>query len=65
MHQEAFQRDPRSLLKDPEFRASMLEHDRDEEVCIKMNDLARQGLLSLHDGIRIFSIQTELVDLSQ
>ena len=28
------------FLKDPEFRASMPEHDRDEEVCIKMDDLA-------------------------
>ena len=28
------------FLRDPEFRASMLEHDRDEEVCIKMHDLA-------------------------
>ena len=28
------------FLKDPEFRASQLEHDRDEEVCIKMYDLA-------------------------
>ena len=28
------------FLKDPEFRASQLEHDRDEEVCIKMDDLA-------------------------
>ena len=27
-------------MKDPEFRASQLEHDRDEEVCIKMDDLA-------------------------
>ena len=28
------------FLKDPEFCASMLEHDRDEEICIKMDDLA-------------------------
>ena len=28
------------FLKDPEFRASHLEHDGDEEVCIKMDDLA-------------------------
>ena len=28
------------FLKDREFRASQLEHDRDEEVCIKMDDLA-------------------------
>ena len=31
------------FLKDPEFRASQLEHDRDEEVCIKMDDLADKG----------------------
>ena len=28
------------FLRDPEFRTSMLEHDRDEEMCIKMDDLA-------------------------
>ena len=28
------------FLTDPEFRASQLEHDGDEEVCIKMDDLA-------------------------
>ena len=28
------------FLKDPEFRASQLEHDRDVQVCIKMDDLA-------------------------
>ena len=28
------------FLKDPKFRASQLEHDRDEEVCVKMDDLA-------------------------
>ena len=28
------------FLKDPEFRAAMLEHGRDEEVCIKWDDLA-------------------------
>ena len=28
------------FFKDPEFRASQLEHDRDEEVCIKMDELA-------------------------
>ena len=28
------------FLIDSEFRASQLEHDRDEEVCIKMDDLA-------------------------
>ena len=53
------------FVNDPEFRASQLEHDRDEEVCIKMDELAQKGFLPLHDGIRIFSIQTELVNLSQ
>ena len=28
------------FLRGPEFRTSMLEHDRDEEVCIKWDDLA-------------------------
>ena len=28
------------FLNDPEFRASQLEHDRDEEACIKMDELA-------------------------
>ena len=28
------------FLKDPEFRESQLEHNRTEEVCIKMDDLA-------------------------
>ena len=32
------------FLNDPEFRASHLEHDRDEEVCIKMDDLADEDL---------------------
>ena len=40
MHQEAFQRDHDRFLKDPEFRAFQLERDRDEDVCIKMDDLA-------------------------
>ena len=30
------------FLNDPEFRASQLEHHRDEEVCIKWDDLAEQ-----------------------
>ena len=29
-------------MNDPEFRASQLEHDRDEEVCIKMDELAQK-----------------------
>ena len=30
------------FLRDPDFRKSMLEHDRDEDVCLKWDDLAEQ-----------------------
>ena len=30
------------FLRDLDFRKAMLEHDRDEEVCIKWDDLAEQ-----------------------
>ena len=30
------------FVNDPEFRASQLEHDRDEEVCIQMDELAQK-----------------------
>ena len=30
------------FLRDPDFRKSMLEHDRDEDVCLKRDDLAEQ-----------------------
>ena len=30
------------FLKDPEFRESQLEHDRTEEVCIQVDELARK-----------------------
>ena len=30
------------FLKDPEFRESRLEHDRNEEVCIQMDELAQK-----------------------
>ena len=35
-----FERIHHRFVNDPEFRASQLEHDRDEEVCIKMDGLA-------------------------
>ena len=34
------------FLRDPEFRTAMFEHDRDEEVCVKMDDLADKEFLS-------------------
>ena len=40
VRQEAFQGILHRFVNDPEFRASQLEHDRNEKVCIKMNDLA-------------------------
>ena len=30
------------FLKDPEFRESQLEHDRTEEVCIQMDEIAQK-----------------------
>ena len=30
-------------MNDPDFRASQLEHDRDEEVGIKMDEFAQKG----------------------
>ena len=52
------------FLRDPDFRKAMLEHDRDEERLYQMGRSCRTRYHSLHDGIRIFSIQTKLVDLS-
>ena len=28
------------FLRDPDFRTAMLEHDREEDVCLKWDDLA-------------------------
>ena len=39
---EHFQRIHHRFVNDPEFRASQLEHDQDEEVCIKMDELAQK-----------------------
>ena len=35
------------FLRDPDFRKSMLEHDRDEDVCLKWDDLAEQDFTYL------------------
>ena len=47
------------FFKDPEFRASQLEHDRDEEVCAKMDDLADEDFLERRLWCRhkVFSAQ--------
>ena len=42
MHQEKFTGIHDRFLRDPDFRKSMLEHDRDEDVCLKWDDVAEQ-----------------------
>ena len=42
MHQEAFKGIHDRFLDDAEFRASQLEHDRTEEVCIQMDKDAQK-----------------------
>ena len=44
---------------------SQLEHDRTEEVCIQMDELAQKDFSYHMTASRILSIQKELVDLSQ
>ena len=53
------------FLNDPDFRAAQLEHDRDEEVCIKMDELADKVFTHRMTQAEYFSIQTELVDFTQ
>ena len=53
------------FVNDLEFRASQLEHDRDEEVCIKMDEFADKDFSRYMTQSEYFSIQTELVDLSR
>ena len=36
------------LLNDPEFRASQLEHDRNEDVCVQMDEVTLKRFLSHH-----------------
>ena len=52
------------FVNDPDFRASQLEHDQDEEVCIKMDELAQERFCLTYDESRVLSIQKALVDLS-
>ena len=49
----------------PEFRASQLEHDRDEEVCIKMDELAQKDFRHHMAQGQYFPLLKELVDFSQ
>ena len=53
------------FLRDSDFRASQLEHDRDEDVCLKWDDIAEQDFTNRMRESEYFSIQTELEDLSQ
>ena len=51
-------------MNGPEFRASQLEHDRDEEVCIKMDELAQKDL-SHHMTESEYFRYKKMVDFSQ
>ena len=51
------------FLRDPEFRTAMLEHDRDEEVCITWDDLADKDFSHCMTESEYFRFK--LVDLSQ
>ena len=42
MHQEKIRRIHDRFLRDHDFRKCMLEHDRDEDVCLNWDDLAEQ-----------------------
>ena len=53
------------FLRDSDFRKSMLEDDRDEDVLSQMGRSCKTRFHLLNDRIKIFSIQTKLVDLSQ
>ena len=41
------------FLKDPEFRASLLEHDRTEEVCIQMDKDVQKDFHPSNDARRV------------
>ena len=53
------------FLRDHVFRERMLEHDRDEDVCRKWDDLAEQDFTYRMSRNRTLSLQAKLVDLSQ
>ena len=53
------------FLKDAEFRASQLEHDRNEEVCIQMDELAQKDFSCHMTQAEYLTIQKELVDISE
>ena len=52
------------FLRDPDFRAAMLKHDRDEEVCIKWDDLADKDFSHYMTESKYFRHKQKLVDLS-
>ena len=52
------------FLRDSDFRKSMLEHDRDEDVCLKWDDLAELDFTYRMTESEYFRYKQKLVDLS-
>ena len=53
------------FLRDPDFRKSMLEHDRDEDVCLTCDDLAEQDFTCRMSESEHVHYRQKLVDFSQ
>ena len=53
------------FLWDLDFRKSMLEHDRDEDVWLEWDDLAEQDFTCRMTESEYFHYRQKLVDLSQ
>ena len=51
------------FVNDPDFRASQLEHDRDEKVLIKMDELAQKDFSHHMTQSRILSIQNGFLSM--
>ena len=60
MHQEKIHRIHDRFLRDPNFRKSMLEHDRGEDVCLNWDDLAEQDFTYRMSESEIFSLQIKI-----
>ena len=52
------------FLRDHDFRKSMLEHDRDEDVCLQWDYLAEQDFTCRMSESEYFHYRQKLVDLS-
>ena len=53
------------FLQEHDFRKCMLEDDRDEDVCLKWDDLAEQDFTYRMSESEYFSLKAKLADFSQ